>query len=112
MPPSLHILPRTPTDPDAASLPASAQTANNRRPHPLHEGKPRVAYRIMSMQLDAAERDMLYRRGLVEGRVLRLIHNDFKGRLVVQIDGLHMILGRNEGHRIMVRMKPMIPSPQ
>ncbi|MCC5847943.1 MAG: ferrous iron transport protein A [Verrucomicrobia bacterium] len=107
MPPSLHILPRTPS-PQVGT----GRTQKNRRPHPLHEGKPRVSYRIMSMQLAAGERDMLYRRGLIEGRVLTLIHNDFKGRLVVQVDGLHIILGRNEGHRILVRMIPKAPTPR
>lgn len=69
----------------------------------LAEHKPGVGLRIMAVQLESHHKAPLYRLGLVEGRVLRLVHNDFKGRLVVEMDGQKVILGFQESRRILVR---------
>ena len=101
MPPNLYILPDPPPPP----------CKTGRRDLRLQAGKAGERYRIMAVQLEAAEREPLYRSGLIEGRTAKLIHNDHQGRVVIELDGAHVILGRKESYGIQVRHAPRPPAP-
>lgn len=102
MPPDLYILP----DPPPPS------------PHPgrrnlrLQASKPGERYRIMALQLEASDREPLYKFGLIEGRTTTVIYNDHQGRIVVEMDGAHVILGRKESYGIQVRHAPRPVAPK
>jgi len=59
--------------------------------------------KILAIQLANPSRGRLYDQGLIENRKARVIHNDFRGRVMLNLEGDIYLLGRIETPRIQVR---------
>jgi len=73
---------------------------------PLRDVKPGTEVQLIAIRLAPEKRDPFYRQGFIESRHVRVLHNDFKGRIVLKLDGELFLLGRRETGQILVRELP------
>ncbi|MDF3128193.1 ferrous iron transport protein A [Kiritimatiellaeota bacterium B1221] len=59
--------------------------------------------KFMAIQLAEPARGQLYAQGLIENRKARVIHNDHRGRVMLNLQGEIYLLGRRETAKIQVR---------
>lgn len=59
--------------------------------------------KIMALHMAEPARSALDRQGLHENRKAKVLHNDFKGRVLLNLDGDLYLLGRLETPHIQVR---------
>lgn len=69
----------------------------------LHQVKTGRKIKILSVQLSQPSRGNLYAQGFIENRKATVIHNDYRGRIMLSLEGDIYLLGRLETHRIQVR---------
>lgn len=69
----------------------------------LSEVKTGHLIKIMAVQLSDPARGQLYAQGLIENRKAWVIHNDHRGRVMLNLDGDVYLLGRRETFKIQVR---------
>jgi Fe2+ transport system protein FeoA len=96
---TLRILPveTKQSRPAAAPVPRASMARN------LHEVGAPCRVRLLSLHMEADARRRLDAMGLREGVVLRLLRNDHRGTVAVELAGKTMILGRRESYRMRVR---------
>lgn len=59
--------------------------------------------RLLALRLEPIRRNHLYQQGLVEGRNIRVLHNDHRGRVMLRLNDEIFLLGRLETAHIRVR---------
>ena len=69
----------------------------------LSEIKAGHRIKIMAVQLADPARGQLYSQGLTENRKAWVIHNDHRGRVMLDLNGEIYLLGRRETPQIQVR---------
>lgn len=69
----------------------------------LREARAGQEVRLLALQLPPADRDHFYSLGLLENRLVRVLHNDHRGRVMLRLGDELFLLGRLETPRVRVR---------
>lgn len=78
------------------------------RPRPgrtlaLRDTRPGQEVRLLALRLNARDREHFYGLGLIENRLVRILHNDHRGRVMLRMNDEVFLLGRLETPRVQVR---------
>ena len=76
----------------------------------LHSVNHPGRYRVTSLHVAHQQALELERMGILPGAVLDVLHNDFRGTMAVQVQGVWIILGRSETFHIQVAELPVSAS--
>lgn len=93
-------------NPDLRILPRPEPRRPSTRPGrelPLKDLATGGLAQLLALRLEPIRRNHLYQQGLVEGRKVRVVHNDHRGRVMLRLGNEIFLLGRLETSHIQVR---------